>query len=295
MRFPLLVVGTTTVLTAVGAPALAATPDTTVTVSARAISQDTLRDPTLTGMAPAGRRATLQVFTGGRWRANRYFTVAPDGTYSVPLSYGRGAVAAFRHRVVVGRTVSPVVTVNRVAVLNPVVRKTTRQEVSASWRPGCPVHYRDLRTVTMNHWGFDGRMHRGTLVVADAVAGSAVAAFEVGIDSRFPIAKMREVSAYGADDDASMADNNTSAFNCRLITNGTTWSKHSYGRAIDINPVQNPYIYRATVSPAAGKKYTDRTNVHPGMMVASNPLTRAFVDRGWRWLSTYDYQHVEKP
>lgn len=86
-------------------------------------------------------------------------------------------------------------------------------------------------------------------MLAASAEKSALQAFTVGISSRFPIARMREVSAYGGSDTASMAANNTSAFNCRRITNGTRWSNHSYGRAIDINPAQNPYVYRGTVSP----------------------------------------------
>lgn len=266
-----------------------------VTVSTTRVSQDTLRDPVLRGTAPAGSRLTVQVRLGGRWRANRHLTAGRDGRYSVPLSYGRGAVATFSHRVVSAQgAVSPLVTLRRTAVLAPAVRRTTRADVAKTWRPGCPVHYSRLSTVEMNHWGFDGRMHRGRIVLASTVTTSALQAFQVGISSKFPIAAMREVSAYGGSDERSMAANNTSAFNCRAITNGKGWSKHSFGRAIDVNPVQNPYIYKGTVSPAAGRAYRNRADVRPGMMVASNPLTRAFTGRGWTWLSSYDYQHVEK-
>lgn len=266
-----------------------------ITTSATRITHDTLRDPVLRGTAPAGSRLTLQVDVRGAWKANQRFTVPRSGTYAVRLTYGRGAVGTFRHRLTSSAgAVGPVVTLRRAAVLNPTIRTTTRADVAKTWRPGCPVHHSALRTVEMNHWGFDGRMHRGRLVLAAGVTTSALQAFQVGIDTKFPIQRMREVSAYAGNDDRSMAANNTSAFNCRRITNGTGWSKHSYGRAIDINPVQNPYIYKKTVSPAAGKAYTDRRKVRPGMMVSSAPLTRAFTTRGWKWLSAYDYQHVEK-
>ncbi len=265
-----------------------------ITVSATSIVQDTLRDPVLSGRAPAGARATLQVIVRGRWAANRRFTVPVTGTYRVPLHYGHASVGTYTYRLVTAEAVSPTITLRRTAVLAARSRVTTRADVLSTWRPGCPVHFSRLRTVELNHWGFDGRMRRGTLVLSAAVEKSALQAFQVGIDARFPIAQMREVSAYGGDDARSMAANNTSAFNCRKITNGSRWSTHSSGRAIDINPVQNPYIYRGTVSPPAGRAYTDRRRVRPGMMVASAPLTRAFLARGWRWLSTYDYQHVEK-
>lgn len=265
-----------------------------ITVSATSITQDTLRDPVVTGRAPAGAAATLQVRVRGAWAAHQRFTVPASGAYRVTLRYGRASVGTYAFRIVTPGAVSPTITLRRTAVLAAASRPTTRADVAKTWRAGCPVHYSRLRTVSMNHWGFDGRIHRGTIVLAASVEKSALQAFTVGISSRFPIARMREVSAYGGSDTASMAANNTSAFNCRRITNGTRWSNHSYGRAIDINPVQNPYVYRGTVSPAAGRAYTDRRKVRPGMMVASAPLTKAFVARGWRWLSTYDYQHVEK-
>lgn len=291
---------TLAVVCTLGATGLAAAPTAQgaspgVTVTTRSIAADTLRNPTLRGTAPANSRMTLQVQVAGRWAATHRFTAPRTGPYAVALQYGKGAVGTFRYRLVSSTgAVGPVVTLRRTAVLAPTVRTTTRADVAKTWRTGCPVHYRALRTVEMNHWGFDGRMHRGRLVMAAEVTTSALQAFEVGIATRFPIAQMREVSAYGGSDDASMAANNTSAFNCRAITNGRGWSQHSYGRAIDINPVQNPYVYRGTVSPKAGAAYTNRSKVRPGMMVSTAPLTKAFTSRGWRWLSTYDYQHVEK-
>lgn len=265
-----------------------------ITVSATSLARDTLTDPVVAGQAPAGARATLQVIVRGTWAANRRFTVPATGRYRVPLQYGHATVATYTYRLVTANAVSPTITLRRTAVLAAASRVTTRADVLTSWRPGCPVHFTGLRTIELNHWGFDGRMRRGTLVLAAVLEKSALQAFQVGIDTRFPMAQLREVSAYGGNDARSMAANNTSAFNCRKITNGTRWSPHAYGRAIDINPVQNPYIYRGTVSPPAGRAYTNRRHVRPGMMVASAPLTKAFLARGWRWLSTFDYQHVEK-
>lgn len=265
-----------------------------ITVSPRSISQDTLKNPIVSGTAPVGSRITLQVLVKGRWAASLRFNTPKSGSYRVALRYGNGAVGTYQYRLVTGRIVSPTVTVRRTAELSATSRATTRADVSKTWRPGCPVHHNQLRTVDLNHWGFDGLMHRGQIVVHKDVAASALEAFAVGIDTRFPIAGMREVSAYDGNDDRSMAANNSSGFNCRRITNGTSWSKHSYGRAIDINPVQNPYVYRGKPSPPAGKAYMDRSKIRPGMMVASSPFTKAFTERGWRWLSTYDYQHVER-
>ncbi len=117
-----------------------------------------------------------------------------------------------------------------------------------SWREGCPVPLADLRLLTVDHWGFDGREHTGELVIHEWEAGDVIVAMRRLYDARFPIRRMLLVDAYGGDDDRSMAANNTSAFNCREVTGQPgAWSEHSYGRAIDINPVQNPYVLDETV------------------------------------------------
>ena len=103
------------------------------------------------------------------------------------------------------------------------------------------------------------------------------------------------VEAFGGSDDASMAANNTSAFNCRKATGGTSWSEHSYGRAIDVNPVQNPYVKGSLVLPQSGSAYVDRSRTIPGMIRAGDAVVRAFAAQGWAWGGTWtslkDYQH----
>ena len=167
-----------------------------------------------------------------------------------------------------------------------------------SWREGCPVGLEAFSLLEMPHWGFDGEIHRGRMVVATSVAEDVLDAFNRIYDARFPIERMRLVDEYDADDDRSMADNNTSAFNCRAITGGTSWSEHSYGTAIDINPVQNPYVVGSTVLPPAGAPYVDRTDVRAGMIVEPGPVTAAFDAIGWgwggRWSSLKDYQHFSE-
>ncbi len=170
-----------------------------------------------------------------------------------------------------------------------------------SWRPGCPVGLDDLRLVTVTHWGFDGRRHVGELVVHRDWAEPVVDAFRRLHDARFPIERMRLVDHYGASDDASMADNNTSAFNCRSVTGQPgVWSNHSYGAAIDLNPVQNPYVRGSTVLPPAGAPHaTNRSASVTGLITADGPVVDAFTAIGWEWggawTSPRDYQHVEAP
>jgi L,D-peptidoglycan transpeptidase YkuD (ErfK/YbiS/YcfS/YnhG family) len=112
-----------------------------------------------------------------------------------------------------------------------------------SWKEGCPVPISDLRYLVLVHWGYDGTPKVGELVVHRKLALPVVKAFADLYGSRFPIERMELIDTYGASDDLSMEANNTSAFNCRDVTGKVgVWSKHSYGGAIDINPLVNPYI-----------------------------------------------------
>lgn len=183
----------------------------------------------------------------------------------------------------------------------PTVTPVTAAELGATWRPECPVAPERLRRVELDHLGFDGRTHRGALVVDEQLVPQVIEVFEHLYAIGYPIAKMRTVDAYpGADDEASMADNNTSAFNCRGIPGSSSWSYHAYGRAIDLNPLLNPYIGRdGDVQPANAGPYTDRSRTDPGILHAGDPVVLAFTDRGWTWGGSWrtpkDYQHFEMP
>lgn len=176
------------------------------------------------------------------------------------------------------------------------VQAVDRARLQTSWRPGCPVPPEDLRLLTVEHWDFDGQVRIGELVVHDDVADEVVRVFRSLYEERFSIARMRLVDAYGADDVRSMAANNSSAFNCRLVAGTGRWSEHAYGRAVDLNPVQNPYVSATgEVSPQAGEPYADRTRRAPGMIHPGGEVVQAFADIGWLWggdfRSAKDYQH----
>ena len=164
-----------------------------------------------------------------------------------------------------------------------------------SWRPRCPVPLRDLRLLTLAHWGFDGRRHIGRLIVHRDVARSLLGVFRRLWQARFPIRRMVPVDAYGASDFRSIEADNTSAFNCRRVEGTTRWSEHAYGRAIDLNPIENPYVSGGSTSHAASKQYLDRSRRRPGMAFEGGVLVRAFDTIGWgwggRWTSVRDYQH----
>ncbi len=161
-----------------------------------------------------------------------------------------------------------------------------------SYRAGCPVAPSELRAVAVSYWGFDGKPHDGRVVVAKRVAPGLVSVFRTLWQAKFPIRRLQPVSAYRGSDDASMAADNTSAFNCRFVGGTSRWSMHAYGEAIDVNPVENPYVRGSTVSPPAGRAYLDRSRERPGMAVRDGVLVRAFAAAGWKWGASFgDYQH----
>lgn len=174
-------------------------------------------------------------------------------------------------------------------------RATRELMTGSSWREGCPVGLADLRLVRITYVGFDEEAHRGRLVVHRRWADEMVEVFRRLYERRFPIRRVRLVDRYGANDRASMRHDNTSAFNCRYVAGTTTWSMHAFGRAIDVNPVENPYVDGSYVSPRRGASYVDRSRVRPGMIVKGDVVWRAFRRIGWewggQWTSAKDYQH----
>jgi hypothetical protein len=176
----------------------------------------------------------------------------------------------------------------------------TARQLGASWHAGCPVGPAQLRTVTVTYVGFDGRAHRGSLVVNRAVVGDAETVFRRLYHARFPIRRIAPVSRYGGSDDRSMAADNTSAFNCRyaVAPGPKQWSVHAFGEAIDVNTVENPYLEGGRVLPPAGKPFVDRSRYRRGMAVAGGVLVRAFASVGWlwggRWTASPDWQHFSR-
>jgi hypothetical protein len=170
-----------------------------------------------------------------------------------------------------------------------------KRMTGVSWRPGCPVHLRDLRLLTLSHRRFDGKTRLGRLVVHADVASELMVVFRTLYRAGFPIRRMVPVDAYGASDFRSIEADNTSAFNCRYVEGTTRWSEHAYGRAIDVNPIENPYVSGGRTSHRASVTYVDRTRRRPGMAAEGGVLVRAFDRIGWgwggRWTSVKDYQH----
>ena len=174
----------------------------------------------------------------------------------------------------------------------------TRERMSGvSWHRGCPVGFGELRLLTVSHWGFDGGVHRGRLVVNRDAAAAMLGVMRSLFRLHYPIRQMRLVDAYGADDRRSMAADNTSAFNCRFVAgSGGVWSEHAFGRAIDVNPVENPYVTESGyVSPPAGAPFAARSRHAQGLIHSDGPVVDAFAAAGWEWGGDWswprDYQH----
>ena len=178
----------------------------------------------------------------------------------------------------------------------PIRGQIEERIVGSSWHPGCPLPLSKLRLLELTHWGFDGQIHRGRLVVHRGHDQEILAAMKRLFAKRFPIRRIELIDRYGADDHRSMNADNTSAFNCRFVAGTNRWSMHAYGLAIDINPIENSYVSGSHVSPPAGAPFADRSRDAEGMVHAGDEVVRAFARKaGWQWGGSWsgakDYQH----
>lgn len=160
-----------------------------------------------------------------------------------------------------------------------------------------PISFDDLSYLRLTYYGFDGDTHVGEMVVNKDIASDVVDAFKEVYYKKYPIEKIRLIDEYNADDELSMADNNTSSFAYRTIKGTNVISNHGKGLAIDINPLQNPHVVGNTASPKEGADYIDRSNIRKGMITEGDDLYNAFTRRGFSWGGHWknpDYQHFEK-
>lgn len=164
-----------------------------------------------------------------------------------------------------------------------------------AWHPGCPVAPAQLRLLTVDYWGFDGRVHRGRLVASARVAGPLVSVFRMLYAQRFPIRRIAPVDASG---------DTTAAFECRQASPSPCpgssptghWSEHAYGEAVDLNPVENPYTGCGVTRTRASRPYLDRSRVRKGMVTPA--VVAAFRSIGWGWGGDWtgvkDYMHFSR-
>ena len=189
----------------------------------------------------------------------------------------------------------------RVSPLPPSLEQEMR---GTTWHPGCPVALEDLALLRMNYWGFDGEIKRGPLVVNAGQAEAILGVFRQLFEERFPFKRIGLARAFHVkryEEDVDSRRSVTASFNCRVVITPAgpqdTFSQHSYGLAIDVNPLQNPFV-RADgwVRNRFAEPYVDRTNTDPGVIHAGDPIIQAFAAIGWSWGGAWsgakDYLHV---
>ncbi len=173
-----------------------------------------------------------------------------------------------------------------------------------SYQENDTIALEELRYLRVLHMGFDGETHIGELLVNQSIAEDVLEIMSELYKNEYPIEKMILVDEYGAEDELSMSDNNTSAFNYRQIAGSSRLSKHSLGLAIDINPKFNPYVKslengEVVISPANAGEYADRSRAFAYKIDEHDLCYLLFTERGFiwggDWNSVKDYQHFEMP
>ncbi len=159
-----------------------------------------------------------------------------------------------------------------------------------------PAHIlRRQKLVSVKYYSFDRKIHQGQLVIDERLVSDIEDIFALALQEKFPVHSVIPISRFDWDDDKSMAANNTSGFNYRKVEGKNTLSKHAFGQALDINPVQNPYIRSRRISPPDASY--NRTL--PGTLTADSAIVKAFLKKGWiwggNWWNMKDYQHFQKP
>lgn len=171
------------------------------------------------------------------------------------------------------------------------------------WTPDCPVSLERLKLLEVRHYDFSGEVQTGKIIVLDKVAENVITIFKEIFSIKFPIYSIKTIDEFGGDDELAMQENNSSAFNFRPIAGTKTISMHSYGLAIDINPLQNPYLVidedskDVTIHPKKGADYLNRSNIRPGMVEQIVPILRkhGFTVWGGEWNTPIDYHHFQVP
>ena len=179
-----------------------------------------------------------------------------------------------------------------------------KQMQGITYQKECPVSLDDLRIVNVKYLGFDDNEHFGDIVVHKDISLEVSQIFEELLAINYPIRKIFPIEKYNGDDFESIEDDNTSAFNCRKAEGSTKYSKHSYGKAIDINPLENPYVYKdGTTSHKDSVKYLIREEnndsiENKAVLTSSSQAVQIFKKYGWKWggdwKSIKDYQHFNK-
>ena len=191
------------------------------------------------------------------------------------------------------------------ATIKPINKYTKQRMVTGrTWHKGCPVGPADLRYIRLKHRNFYGSEKMGEIIVHKDVAKEVLEIFRELYEIGYPIRQMRLVSDFRGSDWQSIEADNTSAFNCRKATGSKKWSKHSYGKAIDLNSIENPYISRSgKIVHIKSLQYRKRvhksnTSADKAVLLKNDKAVKIFKKYDWKWggdwSSVKDYQHFSK-
>jgi len=257
-----------------------------------AIAEPSSTAATTTSTAAATTTTTISAFARPEWLGTRTLPLRDDGFGEVQPTPDE-----LRGRSFETLDLLPAPTGDAfAAVISPVPDEVLAR---STWREECPVQPDELRYLLMTHWGFDGEVHTGEMIVNAAAADDVVWVFEQLFDAAFPIEQMRVIAAAELDLPPTGDFNDTTSFVCRpVVTSASTWSQHAFGLAVDINPFHNPYQKGDLVLPELASHYLDRRLGEPGMVVAGGVVAQAFAEIGWgwggNWRSLDDYMHFSR-
>lgn len=182
--------------------------------------------------------------------------------------------------------------------VQPISDSVFQRMKGVSFGAGCTTPREELRYLRLLHRGFDGETHVGELVCHQDLAEDLLEVFRALYEAGYPIEKLRLIDDYKGDDEDSMADNNSSCFNFRTVAGKTELSNHATGRAVDINPLYNPYITPQGYTPLNAGDYVDRSRDFPHKIDEEDLCYRLFTQRGFEWGGHWshakDYQHFQR-
>lgn len=190
---------------------------------------------------------------------------------------------------------------NKEFYIKPIPNDIFEKMQGKSYKENCTVPREELRYLHILHVGFDNNTHEGELIVNKRIAEDVIDIFKELYKAGYQIEKVRLIDEYNAQDELSMRDNNSSAFNFRYISYSTTLSKHAMGLAVDINTLYNPYIKqvdgRLNIEPANAVQYVDRNRQFPHKIDHDDLCYKLFTKYGFEWGGDWedskDYQHFE--
>jgi LAS superfamily LD-carboxypeptidase LdcB len=190
---------------------------------------------------------------------------------------------------------------NKEFYIKPIPNDIFEKMQGKSYKENCTVPREELRYLHILHVGFDNNTHEGELIVNKRIAEDVLDIFKELYKAGYQIEKVRLIDEYNAQDELSMRDNNSSAFNFRYISYSTTLSKHAMGLAVDINTLYNPYIKqvdgRLNIEPANAVQYVDRNRQFPHKIDHQDLCYKLFTKYGFEWGGDWedskDYQHFE--